>query len=1034
VYGDASLQGGDDLHDVATATAYPVTAGSPTTDSKAADIYIEPNQVQLGVLKTFGGRGSGPGGTTPVNLTGIVSTAGAVGGDVVLTDLLPFGLSWANPSTSATLKVTSSVGGASVNVPATLQDIPNFNNTGQELIRITIPNSASTFASGYYTITPPANLIDVTVPSAATTYTNTAQEFVKGIGQNTLATCGPGTSSTPATFESQDPLDLDGDGATTENSCQWSASLTVPPSGPPAFSIVKSVEGDQDSVPKFSPGIGDASQGGSGTYTLTWASTGGSALSSPVIYDILPYVGDVGVSQGQSTVQRDSAFAPTFASLFGPLPQDVTVEYSQSTNPCRPEVFPDASNPGCVNDWTATEPADPSTVKALRFASPDTYQPGDRFSVAFTVNVPPQFVNIVAWNSAAADANVASSGSPLLPAEGPKVGITAPASPLAPTVATNASAASVTPGDAFHDSVDVGNTGGASGTLDWRLVGPVAPDSGGTCDNADWSGAPTADSGTVAVVGNGTYATTDSSETAAGCYGYVDTLSGSAWLAPVTVDAGTPGETVLVKPAALDTHASSVRMLPGDKVSDSIALSGTGATPGNGTISWRLLGPVAPAADGTCAGLNWSGAPTDDSGTISISGDGTYTTASSAPTATGCYSYGDSLDAPYPGAPSQSVAGTAGETVLVAVPSLSTTVSSASVKVGDKVDDSIVVHGTGGQPGTIAWTLLGPVAPAAGGSCAGVSWAGAASAAQGTLTVTGDGVYTTPESALADAGCYGYEETLSGASYGPDVVSAAGSSGEVVEATAKPTTAHLTVSKRVDERAVLFGKPLTYTVTADNSGPDTATDVKLTDTPQAKMRLVSATSPGGHCGHAFPVVCTLGELRAHHHWTVRIVAVPETVGGVVNRAHVTTSTPNTAAPTRVVSAARATVLANVKLAKTATVHSVHAGAKAGFVITVTNPMPAVVKRARVCDRLPRGLVFVAASVKHAMRNGSVCWTIPTIAPHSHRQATIVVRALAGSRGRLVNHATLSGPAIAARRAHAGIRVIPKPPKPTPVTG
>jgi hypothetical protein len=79
-------------------------------------------------------------------------------------------------------------------------------------------------------------------------------------------------------------------------------------------------------------------------------------------------------------------------------------------------------------------------------------------------------------------------------------------------------------------------------------------------------------------------------------------------------------------------------------------------------------------------------------------------------------------------------------------------------------------------------------------------------------------------------------------------------------------------------------------------------------------------------------------------------------------------------------------------------------------------------------------VFVAASVKHAMRNGSVCWTIPTIAPHSHRQATIVVRALAGSRGRLVNHATLSGPAIAARRAHAGIRVIPKPPKPTPVTG
>ena len=262
--------------------------------------------------------------------------------------------------------------------------------------------------------------------------------------------------------------------------------------------------------------------------------------------------------------------------------------------------------------------------------------------------MPPQFVNVVAWNSAAADANVASSGAALLPAEGPKVGLTAPAPPLLPTVATTASASSVSPGDAFSDAINVGNTGGASGSLGWQLVGPVAPDANGTCDNAIWSGAPVANVGTLAVAGDGTYTTATSSPKAAGCYGYVDQLTGSAWSATVTIPGGTPGETVLIKPATLATKASAVRIRPGNDITDSIALSGAQSSSGAttpGTISWKLLGPVAPAADGTCTALNWSGAPTADGGTIPVSGDGT-TTASSAPKVDGCYSYVDTLDRP----------------------------------------------------------------------------------------------------------------------------------------------------------------------------------------------------------------------------------------------------------------------------------------------------------------------------------------------------------------------------------------------------
>ena len=46
----------------------------------------------------------------------------------------------------------------------------------------------------------------------------------------------------------------------------------------------------------------------------------------------------------------------------------------------------------------------------------------------------------------------------------------------------------------------------------------------------------------------------------------------------------------------------------------------------------------------------------------------------------------------------------------------------------------------------------------------------------------------------------------------------------------------------------------------------------------------------------------------------------------------------------------------------------------------------------------------------------------------------MVRALGGSSGKLVNHATLTGPLVVKRVAHAPIKVIPRPPKPTPVTG
>jgi Domain of unknown function DUF11 len=200
------------------------------------------------------------------------------------------------------------------------------------------------------------------------------------------------------------------------------------------------------------------------------------------------------------------------------------------------------------------------------------------------------------------------------------------------------------------------------------------------------------------------------------------------------------------------------------------------------------------------------------------------------------------------------------------------------------------------------------------------------------------------------------------------------------------------------------------------------------------MRLVSVSSPQGSCNNAFPVVCKLGELQAGSTWTVTVVAVPQTIGDVGNGVHVTSPDTNKAPPKKVVSHAHTKVNGTLKLGLGIKLRRVQAGGKDAFVVTVTNPMKTGAKDVRACVRLPRGLVYVSASGKAKMSMGKVCFTIASIHEHGHQQATVVVRALPGSHGKLVAGATLSGPTIDKRVAHAAVTVTPLPPKPTPVTG
>ena len=84
--------------------------------------------------------------------------------------------------------------------------------------------------------------------------------------------------------------------------------------------------------------------------------------------------------------------------------------------------------------------------------------------------------------------------------------------------------------------------------------------------------------------------------------------------------------------------------------------------------------------------------------------------------------------------------------------------------------------------------------------------------------------------------------------------------------------ADLQVTKSVSPGTVAQGGTVFYTISVVNSGPSTATNVKITDTLPSQVALVSSTPSTGSCSTG-PITCSLGDLASGDSATVTIEVV-----------------------------------------------------------------------------------------------------------------------------------------------------------------
>jgi hypothetical protein len=334
---------------------------------------------------------------------------------------------------------------------------------------------------------------------------------------------------------------------------------------------------------------------------------------------------------------------------------------------------------------------------------------------------------------------------------------------VTPTLSSTATNAVV--GAAISDSATLAGGASPTGNLVFKAFGP---------NDATCSGAA-AYSNTVVVAGAGSYGSGNFTTSAAGSYRWTVAYSGDANNGTATSPCNAANEisTVSKVPPALAITTGSAAI--GGAIA-SLASFGGGISH-TGQIVFRAYGPDDPSC---------SASPVYALALTVTAGNSTYASGQFTPAQAGAFRWtasysGDAINAAETTACAAAVA-----SVAPAVPTISTHISATSIAAGDGVRNTAML-GAGFKPGgTITFRLFGPSDTTCSSSPALTS----------TVTVSGNGSYTSAQLVPRQAGDFRFTATYSGDTGNTAVVAACGAGGEFVQVQKRTPTLKARASVR----------------------------------------------------------------------------------------------------------------------------------------------------------------------------------------------------------------------------------------------
>jgi LPXTG-site transpeptidase (sortase) family protein len=224
-------------------------------------------------------------------------------------------------------------------------------------------------------------------------------------------------------------------------------------------------------------------------------------------------------------------------------------------------------------------------------------------------------------------------------------------------------------------------------------------------------------------------------------------------------------------------------------------------------------------------------------------------------------------------------------------------------------------------------------------------------------------------------------------------------------ASVTPVSADIGLTKIVDNATPSLGSNVTFTITATNHGPSSATGVKVTDVLPAGLTYVSSVATAGTTYDSGTGIWTIGALANGLSAALSITATVTTTASVTNTANKTGEDQvDPVAGNNSASAVLTGQAADIGVTKTVDNATPNLGSSVTFTITATNHGPSNATGVQVTDVLPAGLTYVSSVASAGTTYDSVTgiWNIGALANTAN--ATLSITATVTTTAAVINTA------------------------------